>query len=457
MATKRKLNAKSYQEKYSILTFMDENPTWKKKDVAAKFNVKTNTLSDMIKNRHKIVQAVENPSDARKGVKRMRQMTFDNVDAALITWFRQRESLPDLQLDGEMLLEKAKYFAKELGHETAPSQGWIDRFKKRHGIGHIKKAGEAAGVDEELVQGWKDGRLTDILRRYDPKDIYNADETGLFWQMLPEKSLGFQGTTYHGGKQQKTRVTVLVCANMDGSDKLPLFVIGKSKRPRAFKNVKKLPVAYESNKKAWMTGALFEAWLRKLDGKMEGRKIAMVIDNCPAHPHIKLDNIELVFLPPNTTSLTQPMDGGVIRNLKQHYRHILAFRRLAAADEGIPFKWDLLDAIIALKTAWNKVSQQTIANVYRHVGFVLPCEQVEEDGDRGEEGGVEDAQEFRGIWERLGDLFPLPAMEKYIDVDATDTGVELLTDDQIVEITGVKEDGKSDDENVFDRFLHGIL
>ncbi|XP_072165265.1 tigger transposable element-derived protein 4-like [Diadema setosum] len=345
-----------------------------------------------------------------------------------------------------MLLEKAKYFAKEFGHETAPSPSWIDRFKKRYRIGHIKKAGEAAGVDEELVQGWKDGKLTDILRRYDPKDIYNADETGLFWQMLPEESLGFQGTTYHGGKQQKTCVTVLVCANMDGSNKLPLFVVGKNKRPRAFKNVKYLPVAYEANKKAWMTGALFEAWLRKLDRKMEERKIAMVVDNCPAHPHIKLDNIELVFLPPNTTSLTQPMDGGVIRNLKQHYRHILAFRRLAAADGGIPFKWDLLDAIFALKTAWNKVSQQTIANAYRNVGFVLPCDQVEEDGDHVEDGGVEDAQEFHGIWERLAALFPLPALEKYVDVDATDTGVELLTDDQIVEITVVSQRRHNEEE-----------
>ncbi|XP_072173833.1 tigger transposable element-derived protein 4-like [Diadema setosum] len=377
----------------------------------------------------------------------MRQMAFDNVDAALITWFRQKESLPDLRLDGEMLLEKAKYFAKEFGHETAPSLSWVSRFKKRYGIGYIKEAGESAGVDEELIQGWKDGKLTDILRRYDPKDIYIADETGLFWQMLPEKSLCFLGTTFHGGKQQNTRVTVLVCANMDGSNKLPLFVVGKSKRPPAFKNVKNLPVAYKANKKAWMTGALFEEWLRKLDGKMEGRKIAMVINNCPAHPHIKLENIKLVFLPPNTTSLTQPVDGGVIRNLKQHYRHILAFRRLAAADGGVPFKWDLLDAIIALKTAWNRVSQQTIAHVYRNVGLALLCEQVEEDGDRGEEGGVEDAQQFRGVWERLADLFPLPAMDKYIDVDATDTGVKLLTDDQIVEITGVKEDGESDDEN----------
>ena len=161
---------------------------------------------------------------------------------------------------------------------------WINRFKKRHGIARIQKAGESAGVDAEVVRVWKEGQLQNVLSRYDPKDVYNADETGLFCKLLPENSLGFKGTVNHGSKQPKTKITVLVGANMDGSDKLPLFVIGKSAKPRAFKNVAKVPVEYTSNKKAWMTGAIFEDWCRKLDRRMrlENRKIALLIDNCPA-------------------------------------------------------------------------------------------------------------------------------------------------------------------------------
>ena len=44
----------------------------------------------------------------------------------------------------------------------------------------------------------------------------------------------------------------------------------------------------------------------------------MIVDNCPAHPDIDLENIELVFLTPNTTSVNQPIDGGIIKNLKFH-------------------------------------------------------------------------------------------------------------------------------------------
>ena len=106
-------------------------------------------------------------------------------------------------------------------------------------------------------------------------------------------------------------------------EKLPIFVIGKSKRPRCFKNVKRLPCQYTAQKKSWMDSQIFEDWVRKIDRKLrtDGRKIALIIDNCPAHPPVSdLTNIQLIFLPPNATSVLQPMDQGVIRSLKTHYR-----------------------------------------------------------------------------------------------------------------------------------------
>jgi hypothetical protein len=144
----------------------------------------------------------------------------------------------------------------------------------------------------------------------------------LFWKLLPENTLAFKNEKAAGGKKSKDRVTVLVGASMTG-EKLPLFVIGRREKPRCFRSVTKLPVRYKANRKSWMTGALFEEWLRSVDVSMrqQGRKIAIVLDNCPAHPACTdLQNIELIFLPANTTSKTQSMDGGVIKTLKQRYR-----------------------------------------------------------------------------------------------------------------------------------------
>ena len=63
-------------------------------------------------------------------------------------------------------------------------------------------------------------------------------------------------------------------------------------------------------------------YVRRLDAKfhVEGSKVALIIDNCPAHPNVdNIKEIKLVFLPPKTTSKTQPMDQGVIRALKAFY------------------------------------------------------------------------------------------------------------------------------------------
>ncbi|XP_053406792.1 tigger transposable element-derived protein 6-like [Mercenaria mercenaria] len=93
-------------------------------------------------------------------------------------------------------------------------------------------------------------RLSTILKDYNPKDIFNADETGMFYRLQPDKILEFKSKDCHGGKQSEERLTAMVCADMSGTEKLPMFVIGKSAQPRCFKNVKSLPTTYKDNKKS---------------------------------------------------------------------------------------------------------------------------------------------------------------------------------------------------------------
>ena len=72
-----------------------------------------------------------------------------------------------------------------------------------------------------------------------------------------------------------------------------------------------------------MTSDFFKTWLQDFDREMlvKGRKVLMLVDNCPAHPVIQgLRAVELLFLPPNCTSVLQPMDQGIIRLFKFFYR-----------------------------------------------------------------------------------------------------------------------------------------
>ena len=79
-----------------------------------------------------------------------------------------------------------------------------------------------------------------------------------------------------GGKLSKFRITGMASANAAG-DKLPMFVIGKARKPRCFKNVKFLPCRYRHQKNRWMDGILFEVWVRELDRTFlsEGSNVAL--------------------------------------------------------------------------------------------------------------------------------------------------------------------------------------
>lgn len=114
---------------------------------------------------------------------------------------------------------------------------------------------------------------------------------------------------------------------------MPRLAIGKNAKPRAFKNS---PVMYQTNKKAWVRGDIFESEIRYFDCRMRNEtwKIAMMVANCLAQPQILLENVGLIFFLPNTMSVTQPMGAGSIKNLKFHYRRILVGRRLAAAENA---------------------------------------------------------------------------------------------------------------------------
>ena len=159
---------------------------------------------------------------------------------------------------------------------------------------------------------------------------YRRIRITLFYQCLSKKNLHLKGKKYSGGRQTKVRLTGLAAGNAS-EERLQMFVIGKPVKPRCFKGVKILPCWYRSQHKSWMSGELSEDWVHDLDRKfaVSKRKIALIIDNCTAHPHIEnLKWVELIFLPLNT-SHTQPMDQGIIRALKAKYHSLALFVNLS--------------------------------------------------------------------------------------------------------------------------------
>ena len=231
-------------------------------------------------------------------------------------------------------------------------------------------------MNEETTDAWVEDVLVPTLENYKPQDVFNVDETGLFWKFLPDKTFTFRGECCRGGKKSKERITVMICRNMDGSEKLQPLVIGKYASPRCFKHAKKLPVEYFANSSAWMTREIFQQWLLSFDKKMQeqNRHVLLVMDNCSVHKvqDMHLAAVKILFLPANATPKLQPCDVGIIRNVKVQYRTEMVRNLLANVDGGgkaRDYKMSLFDAVHFLKRSWDKVTPGTIINSFNHAGF----------------------------------------------------------------------------------------
>ena len=95
----------------------------------------------------------------------------------------------------------------------------------RHGITFKEVSGESEKVTKEMNAPREETALPIILARYQLKDVFSADEFGLFNEALPSKSLHFQGKRCSGGKHSKVRLTGMTAPDALG-EKILMFVIG---------------------------------------------------------------------------------------------------------------------------------------------------------------------------------------------------------------------------------------
>ena len=124
-----------------------------------------------------------------------------------------------------------------------------------------------------------------------------------------------------------------------------------------------------------MTGDILHKVLSKANRKLrlEGRS---VLDNAGCHPpNIVSSNIKLVFLPPNTTSVLQPLDLGIIKTFKVHYRKFLMRFILSKIDTcssatEVVKSVTILHAVRWVAEAWKNVGEMTVKKCFRRAGIL---------------------------------------------------------------------------------------
>ena len=117
--------------------------------------------------------------------------------------------------------------------------------------------GEEASADLDVVDV-EQARQQEALAKFHHWDSFNVDEATLLGFNIPDQ--GMVTMTLSGVKKSKQWITILFGCNADGTEKLPLFFIGKAAKPWCFQQGtgKELGFYYRNSKKEWMTAVLFE-------------------------------------------------------------------------------------------------------------------------------------------------------------------------------------------------------
>lgn len=379
--TKRK--AISLEDKIKILDRLaaGEGAT----SVGKRFSLNESTIRTIKKNEESIRQSVIAGTKLSAHTSSYtRDIVKEKMEKALVIWIED-SSQKRIPVDGNTIKHMTLRFYNQIKEkepqtsvqndkkfEFSASTGWMTGFLQRHALHNIKIKGEIASADEPAAKEFP-AKLAKIIEdgNYTPDQVWNADETGLFWKRMPSRTyVAKTQKTASGFKVAKDRVTFLFCSNASGNRMLKPLLVNRALKPRSMKgvNMDSLPVHWAANKKAWVTTELFTEWFLKyfvpevrryMSDKGLDFKVLLIIDNAPGHPHLEHPNVQFCFLPPNTTSLIQPLDQGIIATFKTYY-----------VKQTFRFILDKLmnDENLKVTDAWKKFS---INDCIKHAGLAL--------------------------------------------------------------------------------------
>ena len=92
------------------------------------------------------------------------------------------------------------------------SWGWFENFKKRTGIHSVVRHGEAASADVKAAEDYIK-TFAELIEAegYIPQQVFNCDETGLFWKKIPRRTCITAEKKMPGHKPMKDRLTLALC------------------------------------------------------------------------------------------------------------------------------------------------------------------------------------------------------------------------------------------------------
>ncbi|GFS36825.1 jerky protein homolog-like [Nephila pilipes] len=212
----------------------------RKKEIIAKHHegVKVMELSRMYETSHSTISTILSKkeefmaAEVAKGTSRLnvRGLLLEEMENVLLVWIKEREMVGETTSQN-VICQKARQIYQELKmkkpgsssevdeEDFKGSRGWFDNFKKRTGIHNVAKHGEAASADKPAAYKFDNDFTAE--EEYLPQQVFDCDETGLFWKKMPNLTYYTkEDETFPGHKPVNDRLTLLLAANASGDCKV---------------------------------------------------------------------------------------------------------------------------------------------------------------------------------------------------------------------------------------------
>ncbi|XP_054746758.1 jerky protein homolog-like [Anastrepha obliqua] len=201
--------------------------------------------------------------------------------------------------------------------------------------------------------------------------------------------------------------------------------------------------------------------------------VLLLLDNAPTHPSESLlerenGRFKALFLPPNVTSLLQPMDQGIIECMKRLYKKQL-LRKLLLADENeegtlIYHKnINIKDCCYMVADAWTSVKAITLKRAWNKINGISTQQQIQEEKENAELKNNEESDKDTDSMstENLQNMITkvpgcsecnVEDIEDWLHSDSIDPGFQLLSDDEIIQSTKEESypvDTEDDNDSTF--------
>ncbi|XP_060819667.1 tigger transposable element-derived protein 2-like [Bombus pascuorum] len=351
-------------------------------NAAIKYNISLNAVSEIYEQREEIINHFK-----IKG----RPAQIQDIEGILYQWCIGCEK-NNIKLTIAEIRRRAMEFNETLNGDPSfiASLNWAKSFMRRYNINQED--------DDKILTPSKNSvndfriRFKQLLEEEDIifPNVYNASYTPLLWKAVPERTWIFQNENNDCPQMYKDHVITFLCANVTGTHKLPVLIIGRNgKTVGSYNlNINASSTTYTGNDSDWVDINIFNMWFEKcfLKSIKEKEKNAkriektlLLVNNAKWHYYLedinkKYEFIRVITFPYNVAALIEPMECGIIECFRGMYRKelletLMPLPNCNTQDNVAKNHYDLIlwDCCRMIHNAWSNVNSAVMLKAWNQI------------------------------------------------------------------------------------------